>query len=90
MGKSSGAERSEQSCEEWICIEREQGGYFCGGNGVSPGSRSDMKGVCHDIGKKKRSWVEWVQIAEVSRSQAGRQKKHSSVGGQSKLQQVLN
>ena len=47
-GKSSGAERSEQSCEEWICIEREQGGYFCGGNRVSPGSRSDMKGVCHD------------------------------------------
>lgn len=44
------------------------------GNGVSPGHLSDRKGVSCDMGKKDTSWVEWVQIAEVCKSQAARLK----------------
>lgn len=54
------------------------------GNGVSPGHLSDRKGVSCDIGKKDMNWVEWVQIAEVCKSQPARLKSHSE-GGQSKL-----
>lgn len=67
-GSLLGPKGLEQSLEEWICIG-EQGGYFCGKNGVSPGHLPDLKGVWCNIEKKEMSWVEWVQIAA---SQPGR------------------
>lgn len=45
MGSLLGQNGLEQSLEEWICIGGEQGGYFCGKNGVSPGHLPDLKGV---------------------------------------------